>query len=57
MVFVRFRSVSLDKNPDSGSSPTFDKDPDPGKQYRSGGSGTATLLGSVLQKYNFQLLH
>ena len=57
MVFVRSRSVSLDKNPDSGSSPTFDKDPDPGKQYRSGGSGSATLLGSVLQKYNFQLLH
>ena len=27
-----------------GSSPTFDKDPDPGKWYGSGGSGSAILL-------------
>ena len=45
MVFVGSGYVAFCMDPDSGSSTTFDTDPDAEKLYGSGGSGSATLTG------------
>ena len=44
------------KQEGSGSSPTFDTDPDPGKEYGTGGSGSATLVSPLTSLVDYHWL-